>query len=1051
MPDRNRILKDQEYMVTALNCIGDGVIITNLAGCISYMNAAAEELTEWSDQEAYGKHIDSILSLVNHLTLQPINNPIGEVIKLLDKVGLKNHTATRTRNGNTRVLSASYSPILDSKEELSGVIIVFRDITRIKSLEDEITNERNNLAVAFDAIPIGVVLINEERRIRQTNRAIKDMLHIKEDVVGKRFGEGLFCINSLEKGCGYSANCAMCEIWRRVWKVILNDEPCNDIILQHTFIVDNKEISPWFKINFVPIVIDGKKHVILAVDDITEMIHREIALKDSEEKYRQLFENATDSIILHRYEKGINKCVIIEANEAACKVLGYTKDELVQLTINDIVSEEMYDKLEEIGYNLMTREHYVHDSVHVAKDGRRIPVEVNSQLFELNGSKVMLSICRDMTERLNTERLIRESQKKYHSLFVNMSDAFILLKSITDRNQIIDLELVEANHSAERMLNFSVATLIGHRVSEVYPEFMLDLLKRINSVIERRRSFDHLPVYEYENTATGRWFNISVFAPLDEMCAIIIAEITDRKLAELTLFESQKKLIKAKEEAEAANKAKSEFLANMSHEIRTPINGLTGMIDLTMMTSLSEEQRNNLNTARNCADSLLNIINDVLDFSKMEAGKIQINNTYFDLHSLVEEVYKIHRIRAMEKKIELINDFTSELPSYLYGDPNRLRQILNNLIHNAIKFTERGEVTFQIKKNSETPESIWLEFIIKDTGIGISEKDRDKLFKSFSQIDASYTRKHGGTGLGLVISKQLVEMMGGKIWFESQMGKGTTFSFCLPFMIGKGLEMKASSLVNSWQELELRILIAEDDPVNQEVLSRMLEKKGYKVTVVGNGLEALKAYQSQHFDVILMDIQMPVMDGVEAVKKIRELERQTSLKDAVYHVPIIAVTAFSLLGDRERFLNCGMNEYIAKPFDIEELQQLINNVYEKNSNDDFSEIPVINEKGEVEFVRNYGTKPRDDVRTVIKRVDKLLNELVLLIMNDNYMEVEDMIHSIKEQFGLMEAQELKDIAFRIELNARKGAYQTIWEDINHLIFQFELFLKDIDCKEDKRC
>ncbi len=921
MQDKGRITNHQNYLVTALNCIGDGVIITDLDGSIIYINAAAENLTQWSAQEAYGKPIDYILSLVNQLTLQRINNPINEVIQHLEKVGLQSHTATITKNGHRYVLSASYSPMRDEENRVIGVIVVFRDITRIKSLEDEITDERNKLMLTFEALPVGIIIVDGERKIRQSNKVLKKMLHLEEDdIIGKRFGDGLFCKNSLERGCGSGSGCSLCAIWASLKLVMSTDAPCKGVILQHSFYRNGELFSPWLKINFVPIMINGVKHAILVLDDITEIIQQEKELRESEEKYRQLFNNATDLILLHRYQETTNSSNIIDVNEAACRALGYTKQELTSLSLYDIRSKEMRIRLEETYIQLLTSGHYVYDSVHIAKDGRKIPLEVSSQLFEMNGSKVILSVCRDITERLNAERIIREGQKR---------------------------------------------------------------------------------------------------------------------------------LVKAKEEAEAANIAKSKFLANMSHEIRTPINGITGMIDLTLMTKLSEEQCDNLIIAKNCADSLLNIINDVLDFSKLEAGKLTINPSTFDFYSLLDEIVKIHRVRAKEKKLDLVSDIGKNIPKYLYGDPYRLRQILNNLIHNATKFTEEGRVSLQVSLHLEEGEKIWLEFAIMDTGIGISSENKDKLFKSFSQIDASYTRKHGGTGLGLIISKQLVEMMEGRIWVESELRLGSTFSFCLPFKVGKDAKEKTFVQDRTKPVNSLRILIAEDEPVNRKVLTCMLENKGHQVMVASNGLEALELYRDNRLDVILMDIQMPVMDGIEAVRRIRELE--SSLLDGCNspHIPIIAVTAFSLAGDRERFMNYGMDEYISKPIHNEKLLQLINDVLARHSSpEDFNEIPIINGMGEVEFVHATNARPSKERMVIINKADKLLNELVIMIMNDNYEEIEENIHSIKELFGLLEAQELKEIAFKLELNIRKGKYQLLWEDTNHLIIQFEALKKSTQVRED---
>ena len=525
----------------------------------------------------------------------------------------------------------------------------------------------------------------------------------------------------------------------------------------------------------------------------------------------------------------------------------------------------------------------------------------------------------------------------------------------------------------------------------------------------------------------------------------VAQDITERLAA-------QKQLEEAKETAESASRAKTQFLTSMSHEIRTPMNGVLGMIELLLETDLTEKQRNFAGTVRKSGELLLNIINDILDFSKIESKKMQLERIDFNLRQTVEDTVELLAERAFSKELDLTLLIENDIPAVVGGDPTRLQQIILNLTSNAIKFTDQGEVGVHVATADKRTDGMTIRFEIRDTGIGIDSEIKDTIFNSFSQADSSTNRKYGGTGLGLAICKRLVTLMGGEIGLHSIPGEGTCFWFTTKFSKQAGDEKEAVYASDThFEKYGAKILLAEDNKMNQEVAKNMLTKLGIEVDIVTNGAEAVDAAFRNGYDLILMDCQMPKVDGYEATQQIRARERALSSKDNL-SITIIALTAHALPGDRERCLAIGMDDYLSKPFTVEDLRNTLGkwlgstvtgtvpDTASENGSSNHSDSPL-----DETVLDNISALQQEGMPDILSELIEIyLKESENLIqtlshsMEDNDAEgMARSAHSLKSSSGNMGAMALAELCKDMEENGRRQMTDHAVDDYNQIIAEYQ--------------
>jgi len=547
---------------------------------------------------------------------------------------------------------------------------------------------------------------------------------------------------------------------------------------------------------------------------------------------------------------------------------------------------------------------------------RWVHIEAHAEPSDDGLPRRVLGVTQDVTARVENERRIRETGDLLNGILNSTMDGIVAVESVRDtKGEIADFRFVVANSATERLTGRTHGELIGRRLREVFPgDFDDGLFEKCRDVVESGEpiAFEH----HFGPGAVDRWFRIGGVR-LEDGLVISFTDISESKRSEQLLKESRN-------HAEAANRAKSQFLAMMSHEIRTPMNGVLGFADLLADSTLDPDQQDHVATIQTSGSALVRIIDDILDYSRIETGRLELRPTRFSPRELVAGVAELLRVRAEAKHLAVRTEIADDVPDWVAGDDGRLRQVLLNLVGNAVKFTAGGSVTVELATSSRDDERIELSCRVSDTGPGIPIEEQARLFEPFSQADPGLARQHGGAGLGLAISKRLVNLMGGRIDLVSSPGNGTAFHFTVWVAIaGENLPARGAAVhhpedKNFAQRHPLRLLVVDDDPSNRKLLRRLLESLGYTPEVATSGFQALECFERSTFDAILMDLQMPGLDGLEATRRARSIEGATG-----GHTFIAAVTANALNDIESECLRAGMDACLTKPIKREVVAELL--------------------------------------------------------------------------------------------------------------------------------
>ena len=890
----------------------EAIICVDASHRITLFNDGAERIFGYSKAELIGEPIHTLIPERFRRAHEGHIRDFTEATEATRRMRQRQEISALRKGGEEFPAEASISRLELGGETIFTVFL--RDITEQKRDQEALSKERILLRTLIDNVPDTIYVKDTACRKVVANLTDVHLMGLASEA--EVLGKDDFAVYPKQVAERFFADDAA---------VLRTGQPVHN---REEFLPDGAGGKRWLLTTKLPLR-DGSGEIIGLVGvgrDITERKLAEEALLASERRFSQAFNASPVPISIST----INEGRIIDVNESFTRVMGYSREELIGRTARELNLWANFEQRAE-ALRILENEGSVRDIevLSCIKGGEIRSFLISIEIIELDGERCLLIATNDITERKRVEEALRQSEERYRTVIEEMAEGY-WETDISGRYTFFNDRVALAHRrSREELLGMSnkqymdeeTITRVGQTFRQVY----------LTGEPVRGFAFEMI---RGDGTRSANESSLSLIKDAGGKPVGfrgIVRDVTERVQAE-------KALQQAKEAAEAANRAKSEFLANMSHEIRTPMNGIIGMTMLALDTELTAEQRECLDMVKISADSLLSLVDDILDFSKIEAGKLDFEPIDFSLRETIDDTLKTLALRAEEKRLVLAGTVVPAVPNHLIGDPGRLRQILINLVGNAVKFTSNGQIVLRVEMESRSAEQTVLHFSVTDTGIGIPANKLEVIFEAFSQADGSTTRRFGGTGLGLTISSKLVGMMGGRIWVESTPGVGSTFHFTARF--GAPQEqatsfeftqqpgwLAASETTSGNKEAlsgtgrSFHILLAEDNVVNQSLAVRLLEKQGHQVVVAADGRQAVAAFETERFDLILMDVQMPEMNGYEATAAIRDKEKETG-----GHIPIIAMTAHAMTGDRERCLAAGMDRYIAKPIDVDDLFAAINAV-----------------------------------------------------------------------------------------------------------------------------